>query len=260
MAQHAQAYAYPVLGDLPVDAIDTGLVLRVLEPIWSTKPETAGRVRGRIESVLSWAKVADCRAGDNPARWRGHFDQPLPARRKVRRVRHHAALPYREMPAFVTELRVQPGMAARALELTILCATRTSETLDARWTEIDGNLWTIPPERMKGGRAHRVPLSSAALDLLASLPQECEYLFPGARQQKSLSNMAMTMVLRRMGRGNVTVHGMRSAFRDWAAEVAHAPREVAEAALAHAVGDEVEAAYQRADLLERRRGLMEAWT
>jgi integrase len=252
-------YAYPLIGDLPVATIDTAAVMQVLEPIWSAKPETAGRVRGRIESVLSWATVAGYRQGDNPARWRGHLDQLLPAKLKVRRVRHHAAMPYRELPAFMAELRGQPGAAARALELTILCATRTGETLGATWYEIGGDLWTIPGERMKGGRQHRVPLSPAAVTLLEALPRDGEHLFPGQRRGKPLSNMAMAMLLRRMGHGEITVHGMRSAFRDWAAEVAHAPREVAEAALAHAISNEVEAAYQRGDLLERRRELMGQW-
>jgi len=252
-----EAYAYPIFGELPVDAIDTGMVLRALEPVWQSKPETASRVRGRIESVLSWASVAGYRSGDNPARWRGHLDQLLPARRKVRAVRHHAAMPYAALPAFMVRLRDQPGTGARALELTILCATRTSETLGARWPEVEGSVWTIPGERMKGGRQHRVPLSPAATALLDQLPRAGEFLFPGARRGRPLSQMAMLMLLRRMD-CDITTHGFRSSFRDWSAEVAHAPREVAEAALAHRLGG-VEGAYARGDMLDRRRELMEAW-
>jgi integrase len=258
-----EAYLYPTIGDLPVSAIDTGLVMQVLEPIWTIKPETAGRVRGRIEAVLSWAAVRGYRNGDNPARWRGHLDQLLPARRKVRRVKHHAAMPYAELPAFMVELRGQPGTAARALEFTILTVGRTGEVLGTQRPELDMGvrLWTVPPERMKGGRLHRVPLSQPAVTLLEALPREATspYVFPGARRGRPLSNMAMTMLLERMGRNDATVHGFRSSFRDWAAEVAHAPREVAEAALAHAVGSEVEAAYQRGDMLDRRRELMNSW-
>jgi integrase len=259
-----EAYVYPIIGDLHVAAIDTGLVMQVLEPIWTIKPETAGRVRGRIEAVLSWASVRGYRAGENTARWRGHLDQLLPARRKVRRVRHHAALPYAELPAFMLELRGQVGMAARALEYTILTVARTSEVTGARRAEVDkdARLWIVPGGRMKGGRQHRVPLSPAAVALVTALPQEAgsDFVFPGTRRGQPLSNMAMAMVLRRMERGDVTVHGFRSAFRDWAAEVAHAPREVAEVALAHAVGSEVEAAYQRGDMLDRRRELMAKWS
>jgi len=251
-----EAYAHPVLGDLPVDAIDTGLVLRVLEPIWTTKPETASRVRARVESVLSWATVAGFRIGDNPARWRGHLDQLLPARRKVRAVRHHAALPYREMPEFMARLRQQPGTAARCLGFTILTVARTGEAIGAELAEIDREhaLWTVPGSRMKGGARHRVPLAPAALTLV---PPDGTYLFPGARRGRPLSQMSMLMLLRRMD-CEITTHGFRSSFRDWAAEAAHAPREVAEAALAHRLGG-VEGAYQRGDMLDRRRELMEAW-
>jgi integrase len=256
------AYVYPSLGDLPVATVDTAAVMRVLQPIWSAKPETAGRVRGRIEAVLDRAAVLGNRGADNPARWRGHLDKLLPARRNIRRVRHHAAMPYRELPAFLTELRSQPATSARALEFAILIAARTGEVLGARWAEIDldSALWTVPAERMKGHRTHRVPLCPAAVVLLGALPSEGDYVFSGARRGRPLSQMAMAMLLRRMGRADVTVHGFRSSFRDWAAEVAHAPREVAEAALAHAIGSEVEAAYQRGDMLERRRSLMEAWS
>jgi integrase len=230
--------------------------------IWSTKPETAARVRGRIERILDWAKVRGFRAGENPARWRGHLDVLLPARNKVRQVGHHAALPYSEIGAFMAALRDRQGTATRALEFAILTAARTSEVLGAGLEEINlqGRVWTVPPDRMKAGREHRVPLSRDAVALLKKVRGSAEGLvFPGERRGKPLSNMAMLMVLRRMGRTDLTAHGFRSTFRDWAAECTSFPREVAEAALAHVVGDKVEAAYRRGDLFEKRRRLMEAW-
>ena len=257
-------YAYPVLGELSVAAIDTALVLKVIEPIWTVKPETAARVRGRIEAVLDWATAREYRQGDNPARWRGHMDKLLPARSKVARVRHHAALPYGELPVFMAALRKQDGVSPRALEFAILTAARTGETVGARWAEIDANtaVWNVPAERMKGEREHRVPLSARTLEILESLPREgeAEFVFPGGRAESPLSNMALLGVLRRMGRGDVTTHGFRSTFRDWAAEQTAYPREVCEAALAHALKDKTEAAYRRGDLFEKRRRLMADWS
>jgi integrase len=252
-------YVYPRLGALPVQQIDAGLVLRVLEPIWNTRPETASRVRQRIEVVLD---SATARSGENPARWRGHLKNLLPARSSVRRVKHHPALPYQELGAFMAELRKQDGLAARALELLILTATRTTECIAARWSELDlaAALWTIPAERIKAGREHRVPLAPAAVALLRKLAEAkiSEFVFPG-RPGRPLSDGALLKLLKRMQRTDLTVHGLRSSFRDWAAEMTTYPREVAEMALAHAVGDKVEAAYRRGDLLEKRRTLMQAW-
>ena len=258
-------YAGPVMGGLSVQAIDTALVLKVLEPIWTTKPETAGRVRGRVESILDWAKVRGYRAGENPARWRGHLDKLLPARSKVRSVEHHAALPYAELPSFLVSLREQGGVAARALEFAVLTAARTGEVIGARWDEIDllEKTWTVPAARMKAGREHRVPISERALAILEELPPlraaEDGFVFPGATFGRPLSNMAFLMLLRRMGRHDVTGHGFRSSFRDWAAERTNFPSEVVEMALAHLVGSKVEAAYRRGDLFEKRRRLMAAW-
>ncbi len=263
-------YAGPVIGTFPVQAIDTALVLKVLEPIWATKPETASRVRGRIEAILDWAKVRGYRAGENPARWKGHLDHLLPARGKVRQVAHHAALPYSGVAAFMTALRQQEGTAARALEFAILTAARTSEVLGARWQEIDfgAKVWLVPAERMKARREHRVPLSKRTLSILDEMKashdgegalDEAGFVFPGAKRGAPLSNMAFLMLLRRMDRDDLTAHGFRSTFRDWAAERTRFPAEVAEMALAHTVADKVEAAYRRGDLFEKRRRLMEAW-
>jgi integrase len=254
-------YAYPVFGGLPVAVVDTALVLKAIEPIWLTKPETADRVRGRIQAVLDWACVRGFRSGENPARWRGHLDKLLPARSKVARIKHHAALPYLEIPVFMEELRGCVGVGARALEFAILTATRTSETLNARWSEIDtvAKLWTIPAGRMKAGREHRVPLSASALEILEALPREGDFVFVGAGVNRPLSNMALLTTLRRMGRGELTVHGFRSTFRDWCAERTAYAREVAEMALAHAIGNQTEAAYRRGDLYEKRRRLMSDW-
>lgn len=258
-----ETYAYPEIGALPVAAVETGHVLRVLEPIWSSKAETAQRLRQRVERVLSWATARGYRSGENPARWRGHLDMTLPARAKVRRVKHHAAMAYGDLPAFMARLRLQDGIGARALEFAILTAGRTGEVIGATWDEIDmtAGIWTVPAGRMKAGREHRVPLSDAALAVVRRLhnAREGEHVFPGGRRGRPLSNMALLMALRRMGRDDLTAHGFRSTFRDWAAERTTHPSEVAEMALAHAIGDKVEAAYRRGDLFERRRALMDDW-
>jgi integrase len=258
-----KTYAYPVFGVLAVEDVDTGLVMKALEPIWAAKPETAGRVRGRIERVLDWAKVRGHRDGENPARLRGHLDNLLPKKSKVHKVKHHAALPYRDIGAFMVRLREETSISARALALLILTATRTSETLEATWDEIDVDecVWIIPSERMKGDKEHRVPLAPRASAILEEMKQIQlnEYVFPGTKPGQPLSNMALAMLLRRMGYGNITAHGFRSSFRDWAAERTSFPREVAEMALAHKIPDAVEAAYRRGDLFEKRRKLMDAW-
>jgi integrase len=257
------AYVYRVFGELPAQAIDTGLVMKALEPIWTEKPETASRVRGWIESVLDWAKARGYRQGENPARWRGHLDHLLPARSKVRRVRHYPALSYAELPAFMAALRAQEGFAARALEFAILTAARTGEVIGARWDEMNiaGRLWTVSAERMKAGKEHRVPLSDAALVIVEQMAsiRSCEFVFPGAKANRPLSNMVFLMLLRRMGHGELTVHGFRSTFSDWCSEHTNFPAEVREMALAHVVGDKVEAAYCRGDLFEKRRQLAQAW-
>jgi integrase len=261
-------YVTRLFGALPVGAVDDGLVIRALEPIWGTKPETASRVRGRVEAILDWARVRGLRKDKdgrdllNPARWRGHLDKLLPARSKVAKVAHLAALPYQEVGAFIAALRQQNGTAAAALEFIIVTAARTGEALGAKWSEIDlvARTWTVPAERMKGGREHRVPLSDASLQVLERMlaVRTGEHVFAGERRA-SLSNMAPSMLLRRMKREDLTVHGFRSTFRDWAAERTGFPREVAEVALAHALKDKTEAAYQRGDLFEKRRRLMDAW-
>jgi integrase len=255
-------HVYPLLGALPVQQIDAGLVMRVLEPIWSTTPETASRIRQRIEAVLDAATARGQRSGENPARWRGHLRNLLPARSKVQRVKHHPALPYQELGAFMAELRKQDGLAARALELLILTASRTAECVASRWSEFDlaAALWTIPAERIKAGREHRVPLAPTAVALLRKLARAriSEFVFPG-RSGRPLSDGALLNLLKRILRTDLTVHGFRSTFRDWAAEQTNFSREVAEMALSHAIGDKVEAAYRRGDLLDKRRRLMEAW-
>jgi integrase len=258
-------YAYPIIGDMALHLIDTAMVVRVIEPMWSTKPETAARLRGRIESVLDWATVRGYRQGENPARWRGHLDKLLPARSKVRKVEHHAALPYIEVPAFLAKLREQEGVAARALEFTILTAARTNETIGAGQREIDwqNKVWIVPGDRMKGGKEHRVPLSARARTVVKEIDGadagQTSFLFPGARAESPQSNMAMLKVLERMGRKDLTVHGFRSTFRDWAAERTNFPKEVVEMALAHVIDNKTEAAYRRGDLFEKRRRLMDIW-
>jgi integrase len=255
-------YAYPLIGALPVQQIDAGLVMRLLEPIWTTKAITAARVRQRIEAVLDLATARGHRSGENPARWRGHLENLLPALTKVRRVQHHPALPYAKIGAFMAELRQRSGLAARAMELLILTATRTTEAIAARWSEIDleQKIWTIPAERIKAGREHRIPLSPAAVAMLHQLAKTKvnEFVFPG-QPGKPLSDGALLALLRRMMGSDLTTHGFRSTFRDWAAEQTNFPREVAEMALSHAIGDKVEAAYRRGDLLDKRRRMMEAW-
>lgn len=256
-------YVGPVFGDLPVAAVDTSLVMKVLDPIWSLKPETASRVRGRIEAVLDWATARGYRFGENPARWRGHLAALLPPKGKVRPVRHHPAMPYAQVPGFMAELREQEGVAPLALRFAILTAARTNEVIGARWEEIDleAAVWTIPAQRIKAGKEHRVPLSEATLEVVERMQavRSSDFLFPGGREGRPLSNNAMLALLERMGLGDITAHGFRSSFRDWAAEQTSFPREVVEAALAHAIGDKVEAAYRRGDLFEKRRRLMTAW-
>jgi integrase len=254
-------YVEPVFGALPVQGIDTGLVMRALEPIWSEKPETASRLRGRVENILDWARVRGYRTGENPARWRGHLDKLLPRQSKIARVEHHAALPYSQVGAFMASLRAQEGVAARMLEFVILTGARTGEAIGAHFSEIKDDVWVVPAGRMKGGREHRVPLSPAAAAIVETMRAlgAGDYLFPGGKTGKPLSNMAMLVLLRRMNRADLTVHGFRSTFRDWAAERTNFPSEVVEMALAHAVSGKVEAAYRRGDLFEKRRKLMEAW-
>jgi integrase len=251
------------MGDLPVTTIDTTHVLKVLEPIWTQKTETAKRLRGRIENVVDWATARRFRTGENPARWRGHLDKLLARPSKVAKVQHHAALPYADVPPFFSELQQQAGIATLALQFCILTATRSGETLGAKWLEIDeaAAVWTVPGHRTKSGRDHRVPLSEAALAIIAQQHRiaEGEYVFPGAKRGMPLSNMAMAVLLRRMQRDDLTVHGFRSSFRDWAGECTNFPREVVEAALAHVLKDKTEAAYARGDLFEKRRRLMAAW-
>ena len=260
------AHAMPHMGDLPVAEAATAHIMAALEPIWRTKPETASRVRGRIEAVLDYATARGWRAGDNPARWRGHLANLLPAPTKVRRVQHHAALPWREIGACMVALAERDGTAALALRFAILTAARSGEVRGARWLEIDmaEAVWTVPGERMKAGREHRVPLPDAALAVLrAVLPlrdaSAGDFVFPGGRVGAALSDVAVSKVLTRIGHPEVTVHGFRSTFRDWCAEVTGHPREVAEAALAHTLSDKTEAAYRRSDLFEHRRRLMAEW-
>jgi integrase len=258
-----EAFVFPLIGDLPVQAIDTGLVLRVLEPIWQTRTETASRVRGRIESVLNYAKVKELRDGENPARWRGHLDNILPKRSRVRAVQHHAAVPYAEIGALMEELRqVDSRRQAQALEFTVLTAARTGEVIGARWDEINvaERVWTIPADRMKGGREHRVPLSDRALEIIkrmAALPETSDFIFPG-RYGRPLAQTTLLVVLNRL-RAGATVHGMRSCFRDWVSERTNYPSDLAELCLAHSVGTKVEQAYRRGDMFGRRRRLMEDW-
>jgi integrase len=238
--------------------------MKCLEPIWQEKPETASRLRGRVESVLDWATVRGFRQGDNPARWRGHLAKLLPARTKVRKVKHHAALPYKEAPEFMAELRAEEDISARALEFTILTVARTGEVIGARWSDgeydLDQRVWNVPAERMKAGVAHTVPLSDRAVELLKALPRikGNDYVFPGAHHAKPLSNMAMLEKIRGL-RPGLTVHGFRSTFRDWAGDRTNYPRDVIEAALAHTIKNDAEAAYRRGTAVEKRRRLMQDW-
>jgi len=274
-------YVYPVLGssqvaigDMPVANVGVEEITKVLNPIWSVKTETASRVRGRVETVLDWAKAHGYRTGENPARWRGHLDKLLPARSKVRRVRHHPALPYGEIAGFMTDLRGQDGIAAQALEFTILTTARTSAVTGATIGEFDltAQIWTVPPDRagtkISGDdpKPRRVPLSARAVKIVKTMmglhgdkAKPSTPLFPGNRSEGDLSNGAMLALLDRMGRGNITVHGFRSTFKDWCAEATNYPGEVSEAALWHVVADKVEAAYRRGDLFKKRTALMGAW-
>jgi integrase len=258
-------YAGPHLGALPVAEIETAHVAAALCPLWRTKPETATRLRGRIEAVLDYASVHGWREGANPERWRGHLDKVFPRRAKVRPVEHHAALPWQDLPGFMVALRTRVSVSGRALEFAILTGPRSGEVLGSKWPEVDldGAVWTVPAQRMKAHREHRVALSPAAVALLQGLlPLRTgpgALVFPGQIAGSPLSVMAMTMVLRRMARGDLTVHGFRSTFRDWAGETTPHPREVVEAALAHRLGDKVEQAYARGDLFTKRRKLMEDW-
>ena len=257
-------YAAPVIGDMDVASIGTEDVMRVLKPIWTVKAETASRLRGRIESVLDWCAVQGHRSGDNPARWKGHLDKLLPARSKVQKVEHHPALPWREIGTFMQALRTMNGTAARAVELIILTGCRTSEAFNADWREIDmaQRTWTIPAVRMKAGKEHTIPLSDAAVRVLqaqAAAHGMEGYIFPGTKPGAPLSNMAGLALLKRMGRADLTVHGFRSTFRDWAGESSNHPREVIEHALAHRLKDKAEASYARGTLFEKRRVLMADW-
>ncbi len=258
-----EAYAYPVFGNLPVQSIDTSLVVTALRAIWHAKPETASRLRGRIERVLDYARVSEYRSGENPARWRGHLDKLLQQRTKLQKVKHHAALPYREIGSFMQALQEKDGVAALALQFTILTATRTNEVIGARFDEVNfaAKEWVIPSQRMKSGKPHRVPVSPEALHILETMKEVSSgpHIFPGASREGGISNTAMLKVLKRMDRRDLTVHGFRSTFRDWVAEQTSFPSFVAEAALAHVVADKVEAAYRRGELMQKRRKLMEVW-
>jgi integrase len=246
---------------MPVNMIETEEVLRVLKPVWEKIPETASRLRGRIERVLDAARAKGLRSGENPARWRGHLDMLLSPRQKLTRG-HHAAMPYAELPAFIARIRDRDGVAARALEFVILTAARSGEVLGLRWSEIDlqNRIWTVPATRIKAGREHRVPLSPSAITILEAMRvgRVSDHVFPGYRPERPLGDMALHMVLKRM-EIPYTVHGFRSTFRDWCGEATNFPREVAEAALAHVVGDQTERAYRRGDALEKRRKLMDSW-
>lgn len=264
-------YASPIIGALPVQDIDTGLILRILQPIWQEKPETASRLRSRIEAILGWATVHGYRAGDNPARWKGHLDHLLPARGKVRPVKHHAALPYTELPSFMTLLQQQHGVAARALEFLILTAVRTGDVIGhkrddmppLKWEHIDFNqrLWTVPKSKM-GVVGHRVPLSDAAMSVLQQmlpLRDDSDIVFPGLKRGQSLAEGMLRRVLDRLGRSDLTVHGFRSTFKTWASERTSFAHEVIESSLTHTISSALEKAYRRGDLLDKRRHLMTLW-
>jgi integrase len=257
-----KTYASPVIGKKDVADISTADVLQILKPIWQRKAETASRVRGRIENVLEWAKVNNFHSGENPAAWRGHLAHILPARNKKLAVEHHAAMAWSDVPEFMAELRVNSAISSKALQFTILTVVRTSEAIEAQRAEVnrDAKLWIIPKERMKAGMEFRGPLSDAAIGIIDTLPvmEDNPYLFPGTRKARPLSNMAMLELLRGM-RPGMTVHGFRSSFRDWAGDSTGFPRELAEMCLAHTVGDDVEIAYRRSDMIEKRRKVMKAW-
>ncbi len=260
-----RTYAFPMIGPKPVQAIGTDDVLAILKPIWTTKPETATRLRGRIESVLDYAKSRGWRTGENPAAWRGHLDNLLPARSKVAAVVHHPAVPWRDLPAIYERIAAGGGISSQCLAFTILTAARSGEARGAEWDEIDldARIWTIPGSRMKAGKSHRVPLSDAAMAILHALQAHKRaadgFLFPGGVVGRPMSDVALNKALAAAGGDAFTVHGMRSTFRDWAAEATSTPREIAEAALSHSNKDKVEAAYLRGDYFERRRALMAAW-
>jgi integrase len=258
-----RAYAYPVLGSMNVADINKGDVLRAVERIWADKTVTASRTLNRIATVLSWATVRGYRTGDNPAKWDGHLEHALPAPTKIAKTKNYPALPYADVPAFVAELRARDGIAAKAMEFTILCAARSGETCGALWSEIDlkNRLWIIPAERMKAGREHRVALSREAIALLKALPREKdnEFVFIGMSSGRGLSSAALGHVLQRMGRSGITIHGFRSAFSTWARERTQHANHTIEISLAHAVGDKTSQAYSRGDLLAKRRQLMQAW-
>ncbi len=264
-----RTYAKPKVGSKTVDAITTGDILNILSPIWTSKTETAKRVQGRIENILDYAAAHEYRDPLNPARWRGHLDKLLPRPSRVKKATHHPAMPYTEVPAFMTELSGNASVSAMALRFLILTATRTSEVLQAQWDEIDmgGAVWTVPSERMKTGREHRVPLSDAAINILEAVPRirGNPYLFPGARHGHPLSNMALLQLMRGIeygadgARGDYVPHGFRSSFRDWSGEVSSLPRDVAEMVLAHVIENKVEAAYRHGDLFAKRRKMMQAW-
>jgi integrase len=261
-----EQYVYPTIGDIPVEQlsgrIGTQKIKAVLDPIWYTKTTTASRVRGRIEKVLDWAKAQGYREGENPARWSGHLDAVYPTKEKVAPVKHHAAMPYRAIPGFMERLRKQEGIGARALEFAILTAARTSEVLKAKRSEIDreARMWNVPAERMKMRRDHRVPLCDSALKIIDALPSASDYLFPGFRKGKPLDPKTPTRIMESMGvKDGATAHGFRSTFRDWGAEIGEYPNELLELAIAHAVGDRVEAAYRRGDMLAKRHQLMADW-
>ncbi|AVD90140.1 Prophage CP4-57 integrase [compost metagenome] len=268
-AKHAQqwtntltTYAFPVIGDSPVNSVDVEGVLNVLKPIWTKVPETARRVRNRLELVLDYAKAKDMRRGENPARWRGHLEKLLPSGKSLSKHRHHPAMPWQEVPTFMQQVRTLPGIGPRVLEFIILTAVRTSEALNARWEEFDlgTGVWTIPEERMKAGLVHRVPLTQQAVALLKSMQHPSRaFVFEHHKRGQPASNMIGLMQMRRMGQGHFTVHGFRSSFRDWCAECTSVPREVAEMALAHAIENRVEAAYRRGDLFNKRKELMQKW-
>lgn len=257
-----KAYAFPNLGSMQVTKIATADVVGALRPIWSQKPETANRVRQRIEAVLDYASALGIREGDNPARWRGHLDNLLPKPTKIRAVQHHPALPHADIAEFMDALSSRKGVSARALTFTILTAARSGETRGMTWAEVDleNRIWTIPAQRMKAGKEHRVPLTATAVAQLGPRPDNAELVFGSeTKAGKPISDMSMTALLRRMDYNNITVHGFRSTFRDWAGETTSFPREVIEAALAHGIKDKAEAAYARSDLFDKRRDLMNAW-
>jgi integrase len=256
-------YVYPVIGNLPVASIDTPLVLKVIKPLWERVPETASRVRGRIENVLGWATVHHYRSGDNPARWSGHLQHALPARSEIAKVEHHAALPYVEVPAFMATLKQKTSVSARCLDFIVLTAARRSEATEATWDEIDldARTWTIPGSRIKAGKEHKVPLSSAAIAVITAMAaiRQSDYVFPSDVPGRPVHGASVAGIAKRLASADITLHGFRSSFRDWAAERTSFPHEVAEMALAHAIPSAVEKAYRRGDLFEKRRRLMEAW-